>query len=141
MKHLLSLALILISTAVFSQTEQNDNDMNATCHIDLPDIFEPHVEEGRIMEVEVRDVHSFDVKIFDNWGKKVLESIMEVPASGTQDAKILRKIKLLENGMDDVHYNMELKSGEFQFSIDAVCNDGTFLRHVGTIQLIRTKHQ
>lgn len=141
MKQYLLLFLLLIgANAVYSQAddEDDDNDQIANCHIDLPSSFEPNVELGRIMEVEIRDVHSFDVKIFDKWGKKVLESIIEIEDS---DKHNKQKIKLMENGMDDVHYNSELKTGDYEFSIDAVCNDGSFLRHYGTIRLIWTQHK
>jgi hypothetical protein len=139
MNKIVLLLLMLVSSSYsLAQTEDDENDTQASCHIDLPDLFEPNVELGKIMEVEVRNVHSFDIKIMDNWGKKVLESIMEVEDSYS---KPNQHVKLLENGMDDVHYNKELKTGDYQFSIQAVCNDGMLLHHYGSIYLRRTEHK
>ena len=67
-KLFLILLMLVLSAYSFAQDEDDENDVVASCHIDLPDSFEPNVEMGKIMEVEVRNVHSFDVKIMDNWG-------------------------------------------------------------------------
>ena len=135
------LLLSLISLFAAAQSEIAENLNNNSCGIYIPEMFEPNVETGEILDFETLGVLTFEMKIFNHWGLKVLESSQTASVkSGLQSLETL-KLQFLSTGADDVKYNNELDSGVYYYSVSFICADGDFFENEGSLQLLRTEHK
>ncbi len=112
------------------------------CGISIPNSFEPNVAFGDILNIESSGISKLDLKIFNQWGLKVLESKF-VNQSSLFDIgnPFSKKIRLLSTGNDDVSSNNQLAEGNYYYVLEVSCQSGDKITKEGEIKLLRTQRK
>jgi hypothetical protein len=112
------------------------------CGISIPNSFEPNVAFGDILNIESSGISKLDLKIFNQWGLKVLESKF-VNQSSLFDIgnPFSKKIRLLSTGNDDVSSNNQLAEGNYYYVLEVCCQSGDKITKEGEIKLLRTQRK
>lgn len=130
-----------IMSMLFGYTNSEPEPLNG-CSIKLPKSFEPNVEYGDILEIEGSGITKLDLKIFNQWGVKVLASEFESqPNVLDLGNPFSKKLKLSSTGADDVSSNNEMTEGNYYYTLDVYCHGGDKITKEGEIKLLRTQRK
>jgi hypothetical protein len=107
----------------------------------IPNSFEPNVEYGHLLDVEVFEFSKIDVKIYNNWGVQVAESSLKNKKSKQKTNSLtLNKLKLSKQ-KNDQKLNKDLKEGTYFYVVDIYSHDGEKVTKEGEIRLLRTQRK
>lgn len=109
--------------------------------VKIPNNFEPNVEYGNLLDVEVNEFAKIDVKIYNNWGIQVAESTLKNKKSKQKTNSLtLNKLKLSKQ-KNDQKLNKDLKEGIYFYVVDIYSHNGEKVTKEGEIRLLRTQRK
>jgi hypothetical protein len=112
------------------------------CGIIIPKSFEPNVEYGEILNIEATGIYTLDIKIFNQWGVKVLESEFVGQATVFDfGSSFTKKLRLVSKGEDDVSSNSKMTEGNYYYVLEICCQSGEKITKEGEIKLLRTQRK
>jgi hypothetical protein len=111
------------------------------CFVRIPNSFEPNVEYGHLLDIELFEFSKIDVKIYNKWGVQVAESSLKNKKSKQKtNNSTLNKLKLCKQ-KNDLKLNSDLQEGNYFYVVDICFYDGEKITKEGEIRLLRTQRK